>query len=124
MPPPPAAPPGYSPYAQTSPYAYYTEQAPSQGLSVTSMVLGIVGIVFSLFYGFGFLPSLAAIITGHIARKRQPHARGMSLAGIITGYVGLAIAVLWIVGLIVVFAFIASNPDFGYSSSFGSATND
>jgi hypothetical protein len=36
-----------------------------------------------------------------MARKRQPHARNLSLAGLITGYIGIGISVLWIAGIIV-----------------------
>jgi hypothetical protein len=143
-PPPPAtAPPGYSPYGQVPPgyaptgyqpgygqpqYGYpgqYQAPAPT-GLSVASLVLGIVGVVGSFFYGFGLFPAIAALITGLIARKRQPQAKGMWLTGIITGSVGIAISVLWIIGIIIFFAFIVSNsatygdfvdPGFGGSNS-------
>jgi hypothetical protein len=55
------------------------------------MVCGIVGVVLSFFW-IGFLPALAGVILGHIGRKKEPEARGFSLTGIITGYVGLAFA--------------------------------
>jgi hypothetical protein len=71
-------------YAQ-APYGYPI--APSKSLSITSMVLGLVGIFF------GALFSVAAVITGHIAARREPHAKGFWLTGIITGYV---IVVVWI----------------------------
>jgi hypothetical protein len=57
------------------------------------MVCGIGGVVLSVFF-IGFLPALAAVILGHIGWKKEPEARGFSLAGIITGYVGLAFALL------------------------------
>jgi hypothetical protein len=65
------------------------------------MILGIGGLLFTLF-GFGFLPALAAVITGHLAQKRQPYARPFWLTGIITGYIGLAISL--IIGIVLIAA--------------------
>ncbi len=68
--------------------------APSgQGMSIASLVLGIADLLLSL-VGFGFFPALAAVITGHLARKRQPLSRSLWLTGLITGYIGLAVSVL------------------------------
>ena len=98
----PVSAPGYAPPA-------YAPQGalPPQGLSITSMILGIGGILLS-FVGFGFLPSLAAVITGHLAQKRQPHAKAFWLTGIITGYVGLGIAIITGIVVIAIFAIAAS----------------
>jgi hypothetical protein len=101
---PPPPPPAY--YAQPAPYA----PARPQGLSIASLITGIVGVLFCSF-GFGFLPSLAAVITGHIARRRQPYSRGMWLTGLITGYVGLAISVVTIVVIVIVAVVAIANPD-------------
>ncbi|MCU1440814.1 MAG: hypothetical protein JWP85_1811 [Rhodoglobus sp.] len=102
-----AAPPGQQPYGQ-SPYGQpgYTPPpaGPAQGLSIASMILGIGGLVLSLF-GLGLLAAIAAVITGHMAQKRQPWAKAFWMTGIITGYVGLAISVVF--GAILVFAIIA-----------------
>jgi hypothetical protein len=64
------------------------------------MICGIAGIVFPF-----FLPSVAAVVFGHIARKKEPTASALSLTGLITGYIGIGLSVL-VVGLIVVFAVI------------------
>ncbi|MCU1414554.1 MAG: hypothetical protein JWN80_1894 [Microbacteriaceae bacterium] len=88
----PPAPPAYSPppaYA-AQPYA----PQPPRGLSLASLICGIGGVVFSLF-SFGFLPAIAAVITGHIAQRRQKYARSLWLPGLITGYVGVGISLLW-----------------------------
>jgi hypothetical protein len=59
------------------------------GLSITSLVLGILSILGCL-----FLTGIPAIITGHIAHaraRRDPQTYGgasMALAGLIMGYVG------------------------------------
>jgi hypothetical protein len=57
------------------------------------MVCGIVGIV-GLFAFLGFLPSLAAVIMGHLSARRQPNAKAFWLTGIITGYVGIGLSIL------------------------------
>ncbi|MDQ1551318.1 MAG: hypothetical protein QOD50_740 [Actinomycetota bacterium] len=122
-PPPPPVPPTVDPYAASTPpppaygapaYApayqagYYGAPQPPKGLAIASMVTGIVSIVFSV-YGFGILPSIAAIITGNLARKRQPYARGFWLAGLICGYIGLGLTILWIAGIIIFIVFFAAN---------------
>src|SRR5690554_1662936 len=88
-----------SPYA--APQAGYGQPMPPRGLSIASMVCGIVGLVLSFFL-FGFLPALAAVILGHIGMKKEPTAKGFSLTGLITGYAGLALSLL--VGLIMLAA--------------------
>jgi hypothetical protein len=72
-------------------------EPPKTGLSVTSLVLGILSIV-----GCSILAGIPAIITGHIAKSRarnQPDLNGgagMALAGLIMGYASIAMAVLLI----------------------------
>jgi hypothetical protein len=114
-PPPPPVPPTVDPYAASTPpppaygapaYApayqagYYGAPQPPKGLSIASMVTGIVGVFFSLAYGLGLFPSIAAIITGHMAQKRQPNAKGFWIAGLVTGYVGLVLSLVG-VGLLI-----------------------
>jgi len=99
-------------YAPGQPYAYAPVAAgPVQGLSIASMILGIASLVLAL-VGFGFLPGLAAVITGHISQRRQPYARPFWLAGLITGYIGLGISLL--TGLVVIVAFIAGITSSSY----------
>jgi hypothetical protein len=65
--------------------------APKQGLSIASLILGILSYVFCLF----FITGIPAIITGHIAHSRarkQPQlygGAGLALAGLILGYLSL-----------------------------------
>ena len=98
----PAAPaaPAPNPYAPAAtaapaanPYAALPA-APSSTLSVLALVFGIMGLVFS-FVAFGLLPAIAGVILGHLALKREPHARGMAIAGLACGYGGIAISLLW-----------------------------
>lgn len=88
----PAAAPAANPYAALP-------TAPSSTLSVLALVFGIMGLVFSFFF-LGLLPAIGGAILGHLALKREPHARGMAIAGLTTGYVGIAISLLW--GLVIV----------------------
>lgn len=59
-------------------------QSSTNGLAVTSLVLGIVGLLT-----FGVV-SIAAIITGHLAlsgqKARDGFGRGQAVAGLVMGY--------------------------------------
>jgi hypothetical protein len=81
------------------------------------MITGIAGAFFSLFEGLGLFPSIAAVITGHLARKRNPQARAMWLTGLICGYIGIGFSLIWIVVLIVIFSIAISA---GISDSYSS----
>ena len=101
-----------APYGQPSPYAqpgspnaygqpaYYGAPAAPKSLSIASMCCGIAALV-----GFGFflLPQLAAVILGHLALRREPAGRGMAIAGLVMGYVGIAVTILVLVifGLVI-----------------------
>jgi hypothetical protein len=103
--PPPAAPYAAAPYASAPSAAVpYTAvpAGPSSILSILALIGGILGVLLS-FFGFGLVPALAGVILGHLALKREPHARGMAVAGLVTGYIGLAISILWGIFWIAVF---------------------
>lgn len=78
---------------------------PVSGLAITSLVCGIAGIV--LFWAVvPMLASIVAVITGHMAlgqTKRNPAlgGRGMAFAGLITGYVVVALLLFTIVSTII-----------------------
>ncbi|MFP3580983.1 DUF4190 domain-containing protein [Arthrobacter sp. SIMBA_036] len=96
----------YGEVSQASPYgqpSYYGMPSQPKVLSIASMCCGI-----AIFVGFGFfiLPQIAAVVLGHLALKREPAGRGMAIAGLVMGYLGLALTV--ILG-IVFFAAIASS---------------
>jgi hypothetical protein len=103
-PPPPQSPPPYSGQPQTPPGqqpAGWPQAQPSSGLAVASLVLGIVGIVFSWFL-FG-IPSILAVIFGHVgvsrANKGTGGGKGMAVAGLITGYLVIGLFILGAIGL-------------------------
>jgi len=75
-------------------YATYPA-SPPRGLSITSLVLGIV----SLFFGFTFVVPLIGAILGFVGLRREPAGRGFALAGV---WINGLILVFWIVITIVV----------------------
>ncbi|MET3903922.1 DUF4190 domain-containing protein [Paenarthrobacter sp. 4246] len=95
-----------SPYGQP---AYYAMQAEPKGLSIASMCCGI-----AIFVGFGFfiLPQIAAVILGHLGLKREPAGRGMAIAGLVMGYIGIALTVIF--GIIFFAAIGASTSRYNY----------
>ena len=72
----------------------------SNVLGIVSMVAGILGLVTS---GMLFLPQLAAVVCGHLSLRRERPHRGFAIAGLVTGYVGLAIGFLVVAGLAAAF---------------------
>ena len=93
-----------------SPYSTGGPQKPPTVLSLLALIFGIIGIPISCCYGAGLLFSLAGVVLGHLGLKRE-QARGMALGGLITGYVGLGVVLVWIViGIgIVLFAVTANR---------------
>ena len=110
-PPPPAPaypPPGYAPPGYPAPgYATpgYPVKAKANGLALTSMILGIVGITVGLCLIFFPVMPILAVVFGHIGltqiRKTGAPGRGYAIAGLVTGYIGIALAVLWLIGTII-----------------------
>lgn len=119
-PPPPAYPQAQAPYGygQSAPYgAYPYAAAPkTNGLAITSLVSSIAAFVV-----LPFIASIVGVITGHIAlrqlRTSGENGRGMALAGVIVGWVGVALGVLAILFItIAIIAAINSGAGSPYSS--------
>lgn len=116
VPPPPPAPAyGTAPAYGSAPA--YGQTAPPTGaktntLAIVSLVASLIGLVS----GIGFL---VGIICGHIAigqiKKTGEQGRGMALAGLIIGYVGI---VLSIILTILFFAVFASLWQGGYITGY------
>lgn len=72
--------------------------------AIVSFVFGLVGI-FSSWWLFG-IPSIVAIITGHIARSNikasegKLDGAGLALVGLILGYITIAFYLLVIIGVV------------------------
>lgn len=113
--PPAAATPPFATPPAATPYTAPAATAPKQGLSLTSFILGLAGLVFSWVPVFGFLVALAAVILGFMAKGKEPAApKWMWLVGIITGFVALFIALLVVVFWIIALVTLGSIGTVGY----------
>jgi Domain of unknown function (DUF4190)/Domain of unknown function (DUF1707) len=96
-------------YAPVQNYGGYqvAGYAPTNSLAVASLVCGIAQIFFWLLTG------IPAIIMGHIARRqikeRGEQGDGMALAGMILGYIGVALGV--VVTIIIILAAVTVTHD-------------
>lgn len=81
--------------------------APTNGMAIASMVCGIIGIMLCYIHGLCALP---AVICGHVAMKQINNSltpmggKGMAVAGLVTGYIGLLFQLGWIILFAVVIA--------------------
>jgi hypothetical protein len=93
---PPVSPYGQPPYGQPG---YYGMPVEPKGMSIASLVCGLA----SVFLGWFILPQLAAIVLGHLALRREPSGKAMSITGLALGYVCLlGYGLFWI--FVIVFA--------------------
>jgi hypothetical protein len=111
---PPPPPPNYNPPPPPGYTAYDNPASVPQktnGLSVASLVLGILSIFLFCTYG---VVAILAIVFGHVSLsqiKRSHGAqsgRGMAIAGLVCGYIGLAL----VIGLV---ALIATGESFEWN---------
>ncbi|WP_146909898.1 DUF4190 domain-containing protein [Arenimonas daejeonensis] len=95
-PPAPATPAPAAPFRQTS------------ALAITSLIAGVLGWTL-----LPWLGSLVAVITGHLARaeiRRSPdtlEGDGLAIAGLVLGWVMIALSVLTILAVILFFGGLA-----------------
>lgn len=102
----PASPYGQGTYGQPSYYGMPAQQP--KGLSIASMVLGISSVIL----GWFMIPQIAAIITGHLALGREPAGKGMSIAGLVLGYLCLlGYGAFW---LLLIIGLMSYNSAYGY----------
>ena len=77
---------------------------PASGMAVASLVLGIVSLVF---FPLGLVLGVPAVICGHAgwgAIHAEPElvgGKGMVVAGLITGYLGIVVGALSLLGAVV-----------------------
>ena len=99
QPPPPPAGGGQWQYTQAG--WQQTGSPDTNGKAITSLILGILGLVFC-----PLLASIAALIVGYQARTEIDQSqgyqggRGLAVAGIVLGWVGVGLVVLGIVLLL------------------------
>ena len=68
------------------------------GLSIASMILGIVSILFSCcFYYIAFPCGLLGLIFAAVALKKANAGKGMAVAGLVLCIISLALAVVTII---------------------------
>lgn len=85
--PPPALPP---------PGPVVAARVPTNGFAITSLVLGILGLI-----GLWFVGPILALVFGYLARGQidrsggRQEGRGLAVAGIIMGWIGIGLSVLW-----------------------------
>ncbi|MDQ0076660.1 DUF4190 domain-containing protein [Arthrobacter oryzae] len=106
------------PYGQQSaPYgmaygqpSYYGVPPEPKSLSIASLCCGI-----AVFLGLGIfiLPQIAAVVLGHMGYLREPAGRGLAIAGLVLGYLGLALTAI-VLTFIVVAIFAAANAGYGF----------
>jgi hypothetical protein len=81
----------------------YPGPASSSGMAVASLVLGILCLILFFTHVIALIIGLLAVIFGHVSRGaiRRSAGRlsgsGMALAGLITGYTGMLLAVIILV---------------------------
>ncbi|MBK1854154.1 DUF4339 domain-containing protein [Verrucomicrobiaceae bacterium 5K15] len=102
--------PGANPY--NAPQTYAGQQPdvgtiPTDALAITSLVCGILAVIICYIWAIFGIP---AVICGHMSLKKINNSatpiagKGMAIAGLICGYIGIGIQVLAIIGFIVAFA--------------------
>ncbi|MFH8364311.1 DUF4190 domain-containing protein [Streptomyces anulatus] len=120
---PPAQPyggyPGYGAYG-AGPAGW--APAPNNGLGTAAMVIGIISVVGFCLYGVNIILGILALIFGIIglgrAKRGEATNRGMALAGVILGSVGIVVGAA-ILGLIIWAATSAdSDSDSDYDSTY------
>lgn len=118
---PPAQPyggyPGYGAYG-AGPAGW--APAPNNGLGTAAMVIGIISVVGFCLYGVNIILGILALIFGIIglgrAKRGEATNRGMALAGVILGSVGIVVGAA-ILGLII-WAATSADSDSDYDSTY------
>jgi Domain of unknown function (DUF4190) len=104
----PTPPPGTPLYGQ-QPAGYGYQSTRTNGLAIASLVLGIAQIFLCIIGG------ILALVFGYIARRQIDESggtqggRGMAIAGIILGWIGIGLGIAYIV--VIIIAVIVSDDD-------------
>jgi|GEM_PF-1790698 len=77
-------------------------------MAVAALILGILSVVLSWIPVAGWIMCLAmgiiAIVLGALGRTRQPDKKGMAVAGMILGIIGVAFSIIWVLACGAAFA--------------------
>ena len=68
-----------------------------------SFILGIIGIILSCFYLFGFPCSATAIVLGHLSKGDSMKTEGKGRIGMVLGIIGLILSILFLILIITFF---------------------
>lgn len=115
-PPPYANAPGYG----APPYAYGGSPSPRNGMGTAALVVGIIGLLCSLFLGWvvigiplGIVLGIIALILGIVGRRRVRRGEatngGSALSGIILGAIAIVIAI----AIAIIYAFVFARGGLG-----------
>jgi hypothetical protein len=90
--------PGHSLGVQPQYPVQYVMPRRTNGLAVASLACG-VGQIF-----FWFLAAIPAVVLGHMARRQirrtGEDGAGMALAGLVLGWIGIALSVVFVLGVV------------------------
>jgi hypothetical protein len=102
-----------------TPYVPAGGAAPQRSplLSILALVAGILGLIFAIFFWWipfvgaiiALLVSAAGVVLGHLGQRRERSARGFWLTGLITGYIGVGLSLLALIGWIALAIFAAAQ---------------
>ncbi len=104
------APPQYPSYTTPAYPGYYAGPMPqsTNGMAIASLVCSISGFIL-----FPFIGAVLGVIFGHIALKQikasQEQGHGMAVAGLVMGYIQIALWVLFILFFVVLIAISSST---------------
>ena len=94
-------PPGYPPSGAYPNYQPQPPQGGSIGLAVTSMILGIISLLCFCAWYISIPLAIIAIVLGVIAKNQadrgQAGGRGMAVAGLVLGSIGVLLAIIMVV---------------------------
>lgn len=115
-----AATPQQSPYSSPNPYGYAPPQPRMNTLSIVSLcasgsIVVLVMLIF-IFPAIGLLPSLAGIVTGHVAlsqiKRTGERGRGLAVTGLAVGYAVLGLLLLGFIAMIAFFGLLGATGGF------------
>ncbi|HSP51252.1 MAG TPA: DUF4190 domain-containing protein [Cryobacterium sp.] len=88
------APTEWVPYVYTD--SELNAQASRSGLSIASLVFGLLGLLIAIFGVWGAALSLAAVVLSVMARLTERRAGTVWIYGLVTGLAGVVLAVGWV----------------------------
>lgn len=104
----PGAPPAVYPQYQQYQQYPYGAQGGTNGMAIAALICGVLQVFF------WFLTGVPAVILGHMARRqiRQTGEQGdgLALAGLILGYIGLALTGLLVIIIVIAAVTVSHHP--------------